>query len=1258
MKKAFIFLLVSFVSLAFLSGCDFLGNTTSNTLSIDTTTSTTSGGDSSTTTSTTTTNSNHYTEPYIGVDSLTISEDSISFTLVYVYSDIDLSITKADLYLNSSLVDSATGNTISFDNLQSGTQYSIIVTYSFDLHQGAGTQSLTFSYDFSTLAIGSPTVTGSATNITEDSFEFTVFMTDEDDVGTLVSLELYDGDTLVSTNTDFSEAFLFEDLYSNHTYQLAITYSYDINDGLGEQTNTVRVQVKTLAFELPSIIITSSNITTEGFNIEVAFTDNDGVGSLSTITLYDGETVVTSSTDFSSNFVAESLLSNHTYQVVVTYKYDLGDGQGEITSTKTLDVTTLAVTAPSVDLSAIQVTADEIEVAISFTNPDGIGQLEEIVLIDADQTVNTSKDFSSNFISNDLLSDHDYQVVITYTYNLGDGLGEITATESLDITTLKKSVPVVTLTSSSVTYDEIGMSYTYIDTDSVGHMVSIELFDQDTLLNSTTDFSTVFLTDSLLSGHLYQAVLTFSYDLGDGLGVVQDTVTVDVTTLAYTVPSPTLAISLFQYDGFTCSGTLDDVDGIATKISLEIYDGDTLIDSTSDFSSNFQIESLLSGHLYSVVFNYSYNLNDGKGDIIKSISTPVHTLSFSAPVVSVTSPNISATAFDVVIDFNDEDAVGTLDQLEIYQDNLLIETYTDFSLALGLSNTISNQEYSIVLTYHYDLLDGNGIQNKTISYTITTLQKVTPSMDVSITGVDSSSVFFKITLNDPDATGEVTTIELWSGGTLLQSLADLSAIEFSGVSDPLASTVKVVFTYNMNDGGANQTIEKSMTLSLLDFDITYNLYGGVNNDLNPNHYSYSDGNFMLYDPTREGAEFLGWYDNPDFTGSPISFVIEGTLGDLTFYAKWDIVTYDVYYNIYDDYYVESQFILTISAQESALGFYDDGTYLFVLQVYNGTVSDSGTWSWINGELIIKNDDGTLYNVTISSTQLTFTYVRSGYYENYSIPLSSWLSVVGNTGTYAPITPDFVDKFNLAADEDIISVSSGESNIGIITSSGKIISWGQNAVTGVWGTDISDNLYIPTDISYLFDLHEGESIVKVVNTTKVYLLTSEGRILYTYLKRDSMTGSYYITSGELETDILNPGEIIIDFNVSNGTAAYLTNQNRFLMSGNNEHGEVGAGSNEDSLDLTDITANFGLNTGELIAGFEVNQYRSSLWTSEGRLFLWGSAGTDDIMGVAPDGSNLPIDVTNLLSLNSGEKITSVSLTIQRVVILTTENRILA
>ncbi len=88
------------------------------------------------------------------------------------------------------------------------------------------------------------------------------------------------------------------------------------------------------------------------------------------------------------------------------------------------------------------------------------------------------------------------------------------------------------------------------------------------------------------------------------------------------------------------------------------------------------------------------------------------------------------------------------------------------------------------------------------------------------------------------------------------------------------------FSYTVNDSVvvmANYEIEQ--------YTITYELNGGVNSDENPETYTFLRG-VELAAPTKENAEFLGWYSNSSFMGDPVTEIENGMTGNITLYAMW------------------------------------------------------------------------------------------------------------------------------------------------------------------------------------------------------------------------------------------------------------------------------------------------------------------------------------------------------------------------------------
>lgn len=69
------------------------------------------------------------------------------------------------------------------------------------------------------------------------------------------------------------------------------------------------------------------------------------------------------------------------------------------------------------------------------------------------------------------------------------------------------------------------------------------------------------------------------------------------------------------------------------------------------------------------------------------------------------------------------------------------------------------------------------------------------------------------------------------------------------------------------------------------YKVTLNLNGGALPD--GTDLTFEIGTqVVLPIPTKENYIFSGWYDNPDFAGTPISIITETDYGDRSLYAKW------------------------------------------------------------------------------------------------------------------------------------------------------------------------------------------------------------------------------------------------------------------------------------------------------------------------------------------------------------------------------------
>ena len=80
------------------------------------------------------------------------------------------------------------------------------------------------------------------------------------------------------------------------------------------------------------------------------------------------------------------------------------------------------------------------------------------------------------------------------------------------------------------------------------------------------------------------------------------------------------------------------------------------------------------------------------------------------------------------------------------------------------------------------------------------------------------------------------------------------------------------------------------------YKIEYILNGGKNKVSSPTTYTY-DSEIVLNKPIKNGYEFEGWYDNPDFEGTKISKISKNSFGNKKLYAKWETTKYAISYDV-------------------------------------------------------------------------------------------------------------------------------------------------------------------------------------------------------------------------------------------------------------------------------------------------------------------------------------------------------------------------
>jgi len=82
-----------------------------------------------------------------------------------------------------------------------------------------------------------------------------------------------------------------------------------------------------------------------------------------------------------------------------------------------------------------------------------------------------------------------------------------------------------------------------------------------------------------------------------------------------------------------------------------------------------------------------------------------------------------------------------------------------------------------------------------------------------------------------------------------------------------------------------------------EFEINYNLNGGIIESNNQTNYNINSPSIKLYNPTRKGYNFIGW-TGTDLVENTLEVIIStGSVGDRSYYANWEIITYTITYEL-------------------------------------------------------------------------------------------------------------------------------------------------------------------------------------------------------------------------------------------------------------------------------------------------------------------------------------------------------------------------
>ena len=768
-----------------------------------------------------------------------VTSNSIVFDVVYTDEDgvtepdgITVAVFKDGVLDISVPLVHLTGSTVgvTIGDLLNNNDYTLKVLSDYDLLDGHSTitDAVVATKTFSTLPRPLPVVNITNLSIEENRILFEFNIDDPDgliDKDTLIA-KLYVGEVTpqqeVAIN-EYSADFQIFNLFADDAFTIEIEASYDLNDGLGIQTEKIIFSQEFTTYEndtpvvlVDDIVITQGYVTT---SLEVFDDDNTLKGAL-TAKLYEiyfdagvemevevGEIQF----DVDASELVFSYLTSYLrgYRVDILADYDLRDGSVPRENENIFRSVLLASErkAPSAELNNIIFGTEQIEVNVNLMDSDNTIEagtsyvyLYYNGVIVGTETLVTGQ---NDILFDDLYSNNEYEIVVETNYNY-DLIEEtvLLLNQSLVssvVYTIEKEIPAATIDATDIISrdGEIEFKVAIIDEfdtiDIATLFALLYLDDVDTTLSQPlvvgNNFGVTFT--GLLSDTQYEIRIVTEYDLNDGNGTSDLTVLTDALATTKTKETPSsqnLNITATQ-DEITFDVEIVDPDGVISgipvaKLFIGATDTGEEVDLIVGINSSVKFTPVLSGERYNIRIVADYDYNDGTLESIQLGASIV-----SGYVNTLTNAMITAEIADLVTDKTSITFdVEVLDENDVLENGLQAVLYDEFGVAavgipaepvsvgdnpnVTFTGLFSDYNYIVKIEANYDLNEGAGIEADVLDDTeAVTLPLEGPSATITIDNAETLNTRIEFDVSVIDTDGTVTV------GTLQAFLFDMDGVQ-------------------------------------------------------------------------------------------------------------------------------------------------------------------------------------------------------------------------------------------------------------------------------------------------------------------------------------------------------------------------------------------------------------------------------------------------------------------------------------------------
>lgn len=615
---------------------------------------------------------------------------------------------------------------------------------------------------------------------------------------------LYDGVNMLTKDINVGEKtnIVFDNLTPNTVYQYGVVALYDNLSGNGAKLNTL---YKKAVYTDTIVLFKDVQVGKEC--IEWGFVWNESFDSkqMSAISLWQNGAKV-QDVDTGATRI-DGLKSNNEYTLEATYKNLQNQDE-----TISIEFVTYAKAVPTVEIANLQSTQTEVSFELNVTDTDNVGTIAKIELLHGDDEPIVASDLTSHSFEN-LLSNNDYTIQVTYVYDLNDGVGEQQIVKTTSITTKAKAVPTVEIVNAVATKKSIRFGINVVDKESVGAISKIELLHENAE-PITAENLDVREFSGLLCDNNYTIRVTYSYDVNDGKGVQLLYAEKTIKTESKTMPTARITSDPMVYGTKGNFASFDyettDVDNVGYSKVVLIRDGKD--DASLVFLNGEKVfENLYNNSKYILRLVYVYDMDDGKGERELVDERTFMTMKLTHPSIWIT--NLAPTKDGAVYDAQMSDTYSFVScRFECVADDaptVVIEDFMQDSITLSeqyIRGLLSNHDYKVNLIIRYDLNEGDGEKEFVFrTFDLKTNPRMVPSVSLPCINNAGNKIASSVDLSDRDNTYRgIDKVELCDGDRVIATSTDENFV-FEGIDNFSQSyTIKVTYIYDLCDGLGEQ----------------------------------------------------------------------------------------------------------------------------------------------------------------------------------------------------------------------------------------------------------------------------------------------------------------------------------------------------------------------------------------------------------------------------------------------------------------------